>query len=367
MSIDKDLIHRLTLEELAQVISDEDLAYLKTIIRENPEAFNIWIETRSVLNTPDVQEFLARRKPVENIFLQQPFYKGIYFRTFSLSLAALLVISLGLYLILRPIPSISPAASLVNTKDVYLQLPDGAHIDLSQKQGSVKTGNVILNNTEKALTYTAANTSQKATLHVPAGKDYRINLSDGTEIWLNSATTLEFPLTFTGNKREITLKGEAYLKVAKNDKPFLVHLNNSSIQVLGTEFNVNTYDSSRIQVALVSGAVKINKAGLSRLLQPGNQITYSPANGMQVNPFDADILLSWRDGLYLFSNTPLSDIMKVFPRWFGKEVVINNPIRKNACFTGVINRNKPVNISLDLLKDVGGFEYAIAGDTIYIK
>src|SRR6187402_1793759 len=121
MSIDKDLIHRLTLEELAQVISDEDLAYLKTIIRENPEAFNIWIETRSVLNTPDVQEFLTRRRSVENIFLQQPFYKGIYFRTFSLSLAALLVISLGLYLILRPIPSISPAASLVNIKDVYLQ------------------------------------------------------------------------------------------------------------------------------------------------------------------------------------------------------------------------------------------------------
>lgn len=367
MSIDKDLIHRLTLEELAQVISDEDLVYLKTTIRENPEAFNIWIEARSILNTPDVQEFLARQRSVEDIFLQPVPYRRTNLWAFSLSLAALLVVSLGLYFVLRPTPSIPQAASLVNTKHVHLQLQGGENIDLSQQQGPVKTGDVTLNNTNKGLTYSAGHTSQIATLNVPSGKDYRINLSDGTEVWLNSATTLEFPLTFTGNNREITLKGEAYLKVAKNAKPFLVHLANSTIQVLGTEFNVNTYDTASIQVALVSGAVKMKAADQSKLLQPGDEITYTTAHGMQVNAFDADILLSWRQGLYVFKNTSLTDIMKVFPRWFGKEVIINNPIRGNKYFTGVINRNKPVNFSLDLLKDVGDFEYAITGDTIYIK
>ena len=367
MSIDKDLIHRLTLEELAQVISDEDLKYLKTIMRESPEAFNIWMETRSVLDTPDVQEFLARQRPVENIFLKSTSYSRTHFWTFSLSLAALLIVSLGLYFVLRPTPSIPQAADLVNTKHVHLQLQSGEHIDLSQQQGPVKTGDVTLNNTNKALSYTAGHTSQIATLHVPSGKDYRINLSDGTEVWLNSATTLQFPLTFTGKNREITLKGEAYLKVAKSDKPFLVHLPNSTIQVLGTEFNVNTYDTASIQVALVSGAVKMKAADQSKLLQPGDELTYTTTHGMQVNAFDADVLLSWRQGLYIFKNTSLADIMKVFPRWFGKEVIINNPIRRNKYFTGVINRNKPVSFSLDLLKDVGGFEYVIAGDTIYIK
>lgn len=143
MSIDKDLIHRLTLEELAQVISDEDLVYLKTIIRENTEAFNIWIETRAVLNTPDVLEFLARRRSVEDIFLQHPPNSGTDYRAFSLSLAALLIVSLGLYLLL-PLSSID-----------------------------------IINKAQ-------------------------INLSDGAGSWLHSATIQELPLPFTGNKQEIT-------------------------------------------------------------------------------------------------------------------------------------------------------------------
>lgn len=367
MSIDKDLIHRLTLEELAQVISDDDLSYLKTTIRENPEAFNIWIETRALLNTPDVKAFLSRPRPIEDIFFRAQLPKLPGFWTFALNMAALLIIGLNIYLILRPEPIARPAVSFVNNKNVRLQLSDGENIDLTQQYGVVKRGRLTLNNTNKTLTYTAANTSQIASLHVPAGKDYRINLSDGTEVWLNSATTLQFPLAFTGNNREITIKGEAYLKVAKNDKPFLVHLANSTIQVLGTEFNVNTYDPAKIQVALVSGAVKMNAADQSTLLQPGHEITYTPAQGMRISSFDADVLLSWRQGLYLFNNMPLANILKVFPRWFGKEVIIDNPIKGNVHFTGVIDRNKPVHIALDLLKGVSDFEYTIEGDVIHIK
>jgi transmembrane sensor len=87
MSIDKDLIHRLTLEELAQVISEEDLVYLKTNIRENPEAFQIWQETRRVLDTPDVKAFLAKPRPVENIFhaAQNPNRPGFWAYTLSIA------------------------------------------------------------------------------------------------------------------------------------------------------------------------------------------------------------------------------------------------------------------------------------------
>lgn len=365
MSIDKDLIHRLTLEELAQVISDEDLEYLKTIMRENPEAFNIWMETRSVLNTPDVQAFLARPRPVEDIFLQPLHRRKFGLWAFSMSIAALLIISFGIYSILRSTPEVISTASNAN-KNVLLQLPGGENIDLSQKQGAVKTGDITLNNTNKALTYTAGTTSQIATLNVPAGKDYRINLSDGTEVWLNSSTTLKFPLAFTGHNREITIQGEAFLKVSKNTKPFLVHLpDNTTVEVLGTEFNVNTYDD--VQVALVSGAVKMNAVNKSKLLQPGQEITYTAANGMHVSSFDEDMLLSWKRGLYIFNDIPLAEVIKVFPRWFGKEVIIDSPIRKNARFTGVINRNEPVSVSLDLLKVISDFEYTIDGDVIHIK
>ena len=96
MSIKRELIHHLALEELAGVISDEDQAYLSRIIRENPEAFKIWQETRAILNTPDVKEFLARPRPVESIFLlplqSRP---SNFWQTFSLSAAAVLIISIG--------------------------------------------------------------------------------------------------------------------------------------------------------------------------------------------------------------------------------------------------------------------------------
>jgi hypothetical protein len=134
MSIDKDLIHRLTLEELAEVISDEDLVYLKTTIREHSEAFNIWIETRSVLNTPDVKAFLARSRPIEDIFLTSHPPKIPDFWTFALSIAILLIVSLSLYLVFRP----EPVASLVNSKNVRVQFPDEKNISLTQQQRLVK-------------------------------------------------------------------------------------------------------------------------------------------------------------------------------------------------------------------------------------
>lgn len=364
MSIDKDLIHRLTLEELAEVISDEDLVYLKTTIREHPEAFNIWMETRSVLDTPDVKEFLSQPRPVENIFLAPHRRRGPGFWAFALSVAALFVVSLGIYLLLQPENLKAPTATVINKQNIQLQLSGGQHIDLSQKQGTLQSGDVNLNNTNKSLTYTSA-TPQTATLTIPAGKDYQITLSDGTTVWLNSATTLEFPTTFTGKNREITLNGEAYLTVAKNTKPFIVHLPTSTVEVLGTEFNINTYDKT--QVALVNGSVQMKANGQAKLLTPGKEITYTPADGMQVTSFDADLLLSWRKGLYIFNNTPLGDVIKVFPRWFGKEVLIDSPMQKNARFTGVIDRNQPIGFSLDLLKIVGDFDYAEEGGIIHIK
>ena len=274
----------------------------------------------------------------------------------------------GIFYILRQLPSKPPAPAIVSNKNIRLQLPGGETIDLSGQQGAVRAGTVTLNNTQKSLTYTACTTtSGRATLTVPPGKDYKINLSDGTEVWLNATTTLKFPLTFTDNTREITIDGEAYLKVAKDTTPFFVHLPNNTVQVMGTEFNVNSYDPDKVQVALVSGAVKMTTGGNSLLLKPGQEVICTQPQGMQVVPFDESILLSWRKGLHIFNDTPLFEVMQVFPRWFGKEVVIDNPARRNARFTGVINRNQPVSVSLDLLKATNNFDYYLEGDTIHIK
>lgn len=367
MKTDLELIHRLVLEELAGVISDEDLAYLKKTIREDPEAFRVWEETRSILDTPDVKAFLEKPRPIDVIFNATIRPKRNGFWGFSLSLVAVLVVSLCIYFF-YPNPKNDPIAKPFNVKNIRLDLPGSDPVDLSEQQGNVKVNNFSVTNANKSLSVKADYASARlATLTVPPGKDYKMTLEDGTVIWLNSATTLRFPITFLDGTRDIYLNGEAYLEVAKNTKPFIVHLQDASIKVLGTSFNVNTYNPNKIQVALVNGAIRMDMPNDSVQLTPGHQLTVLPGKAAEISTFDEETLLSWRRGEHIFHNTPLSEIMEVIPRWFGKTVVMDNSSKKSNRFTGIINRNKPVEESLELLKATNGLDYSIYGDTIHIK
>ncbi|SFD20450.1 hypothetical protein SAMN05518672_1011030 [Chitinophaga sp. CF118] len=168
MKIKKELIHHLALEELAGVISEEDLAYLSRIIRENPEAFEVWQETRTILNTPDVKEFLARPRSAKDILLLPNCPKHTNFwQPFSLSVTALLIISLGFSFLLHPLEKTIPATNVVSHKKL---LSEEKTVTLPLQKGAVKTEN--------------------------------ISLPDSTTIWVNSATTLQFPLAFTRCKKE---------------------------------------------------------------------------------------------------------------------------------------------------------------------
>ncbi|WPQ63373.1 DUF4974 domain-containing protein [Chitinophaga sancti] len=373
MNIDNDLIHRLVLEELAGVISDEDQAYLKKTIRENPEAFNIWMETRSILDTPDVKAFLESPRPVEDIFhASLKKRNGFGHWGFSLSMAAILIAGFCIFRLYYPPKAAVQIAiaktELVNNKNIKLDLPGEGTVDLSQQQGNVKLNAISLNNTQNSLTYDAGknNSYKLATLTIPVGKDYKITLGDGSNVWLNSTTKMQFPLNFTDHSRDIYIDGEAYIEVAKDTKPFVVHLPGSTVQVLGTAFNVNSYDKGNIQVALVSGSVKVNANNDTVQLKPGDELTLK-FSALNITPFDEQNLLSWRQGIYFFNNSPVSQIIKVLTRWFSNEIVIDNPDRNNIRFTGMINRNEPIDNSLDLLKSTNEFDYYKKGDTIHIK
>lgn len=369
MNTDYELIHRLALEELADVISDEDLVYLKKTIREDPEAFNVWFETRNILNEPDVKEFLERSRPVEMIFqatLKDKKRPG-FWKFYLLSLAAVILIGLCLFhFYYHPLPRLPVTKTLIDSNGVRLQLPNQENINLSIGHGSFKTSNVTLQNNGDSMTYTTNSTSiELAKITVPQGKDYKIKLTDGSLVWLNSTTSLQFPLTFPKEKREISINGEAFIEVAQSTKPFFVKLPNTTIQVLGTSFNVNTFDSNKVQVALVNGALKVLNETGDLILKPGQQVTHT-SFGMNVTTFD-DSILSWRQGLYIFNNKPLSEILQIIPRWFGKEVVMDNPAKKQSRFTGVINRYESMEQSLNILKATNDFDYYVQGNVLHIK
>ncbi|WP_170302682.1 FecR family protein [Chitinophaga oryziterrae] len=275
------------------------------------------------------------------------------------SAAAALILFFAVKELYRPDQTGKPvlAGSVVKKQHIQLQLSNGQTIDLNTDTSQVLAGNVVLKNANKTLTYKSGEAAGFATLTVPPGKDYTIHLSDGSEVQLNAATSIRFPLSFTGNTREVFINGEAYLKIAKDaDKPFIVNLPNSSVHVLGTAFNVNTYDSGIVKVALVEGAVKfVNKENSLQLL-PGQE-GVSSAGNISTHPFDETEVLSWRSGRFLFSNASLEDVCRVIPRLYGLSLELDNKQVASRRFSGVIDRNQPLENVLKALKATNAIDY----------
>lgn len=254
---------------------------------------------------------------------------------------------------------------------IRLTLPGGKDIDLSGEKTSVQTRVATLTSRNGALSWSIGSkisgsqlTGQNR-LTVPIGMDYKVSLDDGSEIWLNSSTTLDFPFAFSGTSREVSINGEAYLKIAKDrSRPFIVHLPGSSVEVLGTEFNVNTYDSGIVKVALVTGAVDLRSAGESSRITPGQEAVYSTGQPIRQGPFDPGIVLGWREGLFYFNGATLSEINKVVPRWFGITTAIDDPDIQHRQFVGAVDRHQPIQVFLDNLKAIAHIDSYFDKDSV---
>lgn len=204
-------------------------------------------------------------------------------------------------------------------------------------------------------------------LRVPVGKDYRVTLSDGTEIWLNSATTLQFPFKFSGKTREISIQGEAYLEIAEQaGQPFLVHTQHGTLQVLGTSFNINDYDSGIVKVSLVEGALRFKTKTKNVAITPGQQAVYAVNKNIRLQPFEEEEVLAWRSGKYYFIEATLQEIVTVLPRWYGISVVIDNPRLGGERFAGQMDRNKPLTTFLDNLSTTMKLSYYFDKEVLHL-
>ncbi len=259
-------------------------------------------------------------------------------------------------------------------RSIQLQLAGGRPIDLSAAGNIINLQEAQLKNANKTLSFQA--TEGKAaglnTLTVPVGMDYKIVLADSTEVWMNSATVLQFPFAFRGNTREISLSGEAYLKVAANpSKPFIVHMPHASIEVLGTAFNVNSYDSGIVRVSLMNGAVKLKSDNKEIVLRPGMEGVCSESAAtsadFSLHSFDEKDVLSWMHGIHVFYNASIQEISTVLPRWYGIAVVLDNSNIARERFSGFIDRNKPIQDFLENLKSTNSADYYFKGETLHLK
>ncbi|TQM51629.1 FecR family protein [Arcticibacter tournemirensis] len=205
-------------------------------------------------------------------------------------------------------------------------------------------------------TLTAMDERKAMQVSTPRGGTYQIVLPDGTKVWLNAASTIKFPSDFHGVKqRIIELTGEAYFAVHKSRNiPFVVRSQGQEIQVLGTEFNVNSYfDEEQVTTTLVYGSVKVNALnGKSVLLIPGEESLLGPLN---LKKRDADIAMatSWRHGTFYFNKTPFTAMMRQVSRWYNVEVVYLTKEIPDIRFTGEIKRDVTLKTVLTYLEDLG--------------
>ncbi|PSL33570.1 FecR family protein [Chitinophaga ginsengisoli] len=370
MPVDPDYIEQLVLEEITGIISPEDSITLKKLLAEEPEAYAIWQQMHRDLTgayMQSVRKSLQEELPVEQVFTtaRRRKRRRIFIGT-TLGIAASLLVCAVVYKIMWPdyqpvLPAPIPPLAL-NT--VALQLPDGQLLRLGSGQQQTVNG-IIFQEEDGKLSWSGGEGSSIARLIVPPGKDYAVRLPDGTEVTINAATTLEMPLAFD-DSREVRVDGEAYFAVAKNEEqPFRVHLPKSTVAVLGTSFNVNTYDSGQVKVALESGAVKLLTNDGDALLQPGMAVNYQPGVRPRAAAFDARTVFSWKSGYYVFENTPISEIADVIARTYRVKVVIDSKATAEKRYSSRLEKEAPLEQFLERLKTLDNIDYQFKnGDTI---
>lgn len=228
---------------------------------------------------------------------------------------------------------------------------------------------IQINEEELACASSAAATQQWSTLAVPSTFNYKIRLSDGTQVWLNAETKLRFPFTFPHQTREVYVDGEAFFKVAKKQhQPFIVHTPQTDVLVTGTQFNVNTYNRNAIQTSLVEGAVIAKSAGNRQVhLKPGFEVVYDAQKGFRTAAFDEADVLSWMKGVYYFHNTPLVELAKVLSRWYGIEVHFENAALQNKTFSGELVKQQPLQVFFDHLQLSADVRSLRKDQVVYLK
>lgn len=269
---------------------------------------------------------------------------------------------------------VAESPRLSEFQGVTLVLGDGKRVSLDEREGSIvkEEGSARISNEGRQLTYEAEKTTDTVVrwnrLIVPRGGEYRLNLADGTRIWLNAGSELEYPETFAG-KREVRLEGEAYFEVAKDSaRPFVVHAGECVVEVLGTHFNVSAYPDEALCATLAEGSVRVGRQGNMKLLRPNEQaIVRWESEDILVREVDASQYISWVQGKYVFKNTTLEDVFAQISRWYDVEFRFETDSLREKRMAGVISRSETLEFSLGVLERVAGVRFEQRGDTIHIS
>ncbi|UCS91648.1 FecR family protein [Echinicola marina] len=254
-----------------------------------------------------------------------------------------------------------------------LTMSNGEKINLLDlKEGDVLDieGGKITKSAEGQVIYNASSNTDDLSdrynsISTPVGGKYQVILPDGSKVWLNSSSEIEYPIAFSSDERKVKLKGEAYFEVESDLKrPFSVESEGQVVTVHGTHFNINSYsEEGAIKTTLVEGSISVKNTltNDSKLLIPGNQSAIY-RDSLAVYEVSVDESIAWKDGYFLFNETDLKSIMRQIERWYGVEVEYESI--PDVEFFGKISRSSTLSRVLKLMEQTSDVNFVVKGDKI---
>jgi transmembrane sensor len=282
----------------------------------------------------------------------------------AIAASLLLVVSAGLFFIRKPAEQKPRIIEHTRSKNevpaggnkALLTLGDGTVIELDSAANGLLTqqGNariIKLPNGQLAYELNGAAPGEVMynTMRTPRGGEYRLQLPDGSKVWLNAASSITYPNAFTGNIRSVQITGEAYFEVMQDAaRPFEVQVGNMKVEVLGTHFNINAYPGEpAIKTTLLEGAVRVQEA----VLKPGQQAVLAATGKFHVDDdVEIDEVMAWKNGFFQFNDADMPTVMRQLENWYDVTVVYEGGIPVRS-FGGAMQRSLPLSRVLNILEE----------------
>lgn len=349
----------------------------KTLSPEEEQLLEAWInlqpENRALLNELtdpeqlryELQQLVAAEAAIEKKLgwekedMPTGRVRKIYTKwSWAAAFLLLILLSAGAYIWIKPARQQPEEIILPGISKAVLTLADGSTVTLDSAGNRVITQGVAsIHQQGGQLTYEIKKGGDDAgfnRLSTPRGGQFKLQLPDGSTAWLNAASSIRYPVAFSGKERRVEVTGEVYLDVAPQAGiPFKVAVNKDvEINVLGTQFNINAYpDRPFVSTTLIRGRVSVSLKGQQALLLPGEQAVTGAGIQVEKN-VDTDKIMAWKNGMFNFEDVSLQEAMGEIERWYDIKVIYENGV-PDIPFSGKISRDNSLN---DLIKVLSGTE-----------
>jgi ferric-dicitrate binding protein FerR (iron transport regulator) len=350
----------LIIAEITGSITSEERVELQELMSTSSEVRALSEQMHKVLD-PQISEILQIRTTSAEKIIEmgnaQLYKRGRVRRIVSISVAAACLIG-TLFTVFHYSGKKSKQEALFGKgQSVWLDL-DRKVIALSGQGGEIDaSGSFSYNGTKTLSIAEVVGGKDSVKLIVPWGREYKITLGDGTLVHMNSGSVLSWPASFGKGKREVSLRGEAYLKVAENaQEPFIVHLQNEIVEVLGTSFNIKAYNEKGLQVSLFTGNVHVKGKGGNVDLEPGQEAVYK-GEQLQVQPSDIKKVEKWRERVIDLEDVGVTDVENAVIRYYGEKVEFDPAIGERRARVS-IDREMPVEAFLKQYALVNNLQYS---------